>query len=146
MPPNQAGKYLWLKFFLETTNEYITPTLQSVSVETAEIERKILRLTLTDSGRMRYPQGDVTVQFTGSLVGIGNSFVAPFTEAFTPTNIIPVFNPNSNEEAAKFTDVAVSITRTKINYVTHTQQEEVAAKFTNVSISVTRTHVSEIVT
>ena len=48
-------------------------------------------------GRLKHPQGLVTIAFNGSLAGPGNAMVAPFTLTFTPANIAPVFNPNGPE-------------------------------------------------
>lgn len=47
--------------------------------------------------RMKYPIGDVTVDFSGTLIGAGPSYVQPFVETFTPSNITIIFNPNDVE-------------------------------------------------
>lgn len=52
----------------------------------------IIWLTLTD--RLKYPIGDVTVSFAGSLTGPAGSVVEPFEISFTPTQPAKIFNPN----------------------------------------------------
>lgn len=85
----------------------------------------VRRVSLADNGysvllwldlrdRILYPSGDITVAFTGTLTGPGNSNVAPFTLTFTPASISPVFNPNDAEYvevSGQGTAVLYAITR-----------------------------------
>jgi len=56
-----------------------------------------VQIYLTYAGRMKHPQGDVTVLFTGQLLGVGGTFVVSFSESFTPTGLTLWFKPNDPE-------------------------------------------------
>ena len=50
--------------------------------------------------RMKYPDGQITVDYdksTGNLEGADSAQVDSFSLSFTPTNIVPFFNPSSAE-------------------------------------------------
>lgn len=89
---------LWIKVEMTTTDAEVTPEITELSWYVANAaDAKKIRVTLSSAGQMEYPQGDVAVIFTGSLLGPENAAVAPFIEGFTPVNITPVFNPNDPE-------------------------------------------------
>ena len=118
-----SGKNLYFKIELETNIPSLTPSIQSLSyaILGANNETKI-RINLPESGRMKHPQGLVTVEFTGSLAGAGNAMVAPFTLAFTPENISPVFNPNDLERISLSATVTAAIRQ--VNYVSRQANTE----------------------
>lgn len=105
--PNMAtgqdltGVFLWIKVEMTTTDDAVTPELETLgfSISGGAPDDEI-QLNLTYDGRMKHPQGLVTVAFTGSLAGPGNAMVAPFTQTFTPVISTPFFNPNDAERIA----------------------------------------------
>lgn len=60
-----------------------------------EADPHTIKIVLTTVGRLKFPQGDVTIDFSGSMYGQGNASVAPFSISFTPIITAFVFNPNS---------------------------------------------------
>ena len=75
--------------------------LKTYSIKRVErVDSLTIRIWLNLSGRMRYPQGNITVAYskaTGNLSGAYNSQVEDFTLTFAPTGIVPVFNPHDPE-------------------------------------------------
>jgi hypothetical protein len=102
------GLNLWVKVEMSTTDEEITPDLTDLSWSvTSAADLKKLKVSLAYEDRLKYPQGNVVVDFTGSLLGPFNAAVAPFTEEFIPANITPTFNPNDLEHLELETSVTV---------------------------------------
>jgi len=56
-----------------------------------------VQIYLTYAGRMKHPQGDVTLLFTGQLLGVGGALVNSFSESFIPTGLTLWFKPNDPE-------------------------------------------------
>lgn len=101
-----ATDYLYVKVTLTATTA--VPSVSNFMVNDNNESGRI-KINLTYDGRMKYPQGDVSIAFTGSMSGAGGSMVAPFTESFTPTGIVPFFNPNDAEYiTAKVSDMTVN--------------------------------------
>ncbi len=96
-PEDTDGKNLWVRAILATTDPYATPTLESLLIEAESENQCQIKIGLTEAGRMKYPQGPVSIDFTGSLIGENGASVEAFEENFTPTDITPVFNPNDAE-------------------------------------------------
>jgi hypothetical protein len=93
-------------------------------------------ILITLATRMRYPIGEVTVTFTGTLIGPYNSPVAPFVRTFTPTGIAPVFNPHDPEYLQANSNVTVSVYEVAYIYA-KTTDEYLSANINNPSIVVT---------
>lgn len=93
-------------------------------------------------GRMKYPQNDITVQFTGDLRGEGNISVLPFTRTFIPTNITPVFNPNTVEKV----EVANITNTPNLIHIYYTDAFNGAEKveIANITSTATLTHVDDL--
>ena len=79
----------------EPSGELLTEPYQIVKI-TKSADNLSLFLWLHEQARMKHPI-TVTVDFSGSLMGLGGSSVEPFIETFTPVNITPIFNPNDPE-------------------------------------------------
>lgn len=101
----------------------------------------VIWLELTD--RMKHPQGDVTVNFSGTLQGPGGAFVAPFSLSFTPQNLTPFFNPNE-EVATEITSVLADVELTRIYRSSNPYYEELTSELTGAGISVVRTHIDDL--
>ena len=71
-----TGKYLWVKVSLATTNSTITPVVSSVQI--MAWDSHLVQLNLTEAGRLRYPEGDITVGFDGTMTGQGGGLVESF--------------------------------------------------------------------
>lgn len=94
----------------------LVPTTYTVRKVTKADDDYSVILWLDLHNRMLHPQGLITVNFTGALVGPGMSFVAPFTVTFTPTNIDPVFNPN-DPERMQIVSASPTLNYIKVYYV-----------------------------
>lgn len=95
---NVSSAKLWIKVEMTTSDTTVTPELMVMSWYVVNaVDPSRIKISLTDAGRLKHPQGLVTVNFTGSMSGAGGSAVAPFTMTFTPANITPTFNPNDAE-------------------------------------------------
>jgi len=84
-----------------------------------------LKIWLNLSGRMKYPQGDVTIQYSktlGNLQGQYGSVVEDFTITFTPTGITPVFNPADIEHLTVTPGIQVTVS--EINYINRKSADE----------------------
>jgi len=89
---------LYIKAELVTTDTTKTPALSAMSFEIVEAQNDCkLVVKLTYDGRMKHPQGDVTLAFTGMLLGVAGSAVEAFTLPFTPTGLTLFFNPHDLE-------------------------------------------------
>ena len=121
---------------------------------------QLMRVTKTDNDyaivlwlkikdRMKHPQGEVVVNFTGSLQGPGGAFVAPFTLSFVPQNITPIFNPH---DPAYISAVDASIVSAIRLLITHSSAEDESddmhyLTLTDASIAnAIRTHIDDIET
>jgi len=93
-------------------------------------------------GRMLYPQGNVTVNFTGDLRGEGNVSVLPFEAAFAPINIDKMFNPNDIEKV-EISALTSTATLTHIYYLSGNhgpEKVEIAA----ITPTATLTHIDDL--
>lgn len=88
-------------------------------------------LILTPTGRMKNPIGSVSIDFSGTLIGINGQAVAPFSTAFAPQNIARVFNPNDVERINL--SAAITAAVKQINYLTYQANTE------NIGLSATIT-------
>ena len=117
-----------------------------------------IKLTKTDSdyaiviwlklaNRMKYPMGDITVTFTGTLNGLGNTVVAPFVLSFSPSSISPVFNPN-HVPCLEVMDVSGQATLMQIYYEDYQSEEfDIMIEVADVSLaSAMLTHIDDIET
>lgn len=69
----------------------------SIRKITRSLDNMSVLIWLNLDQRIKYPIGDVTVKFNGTLVGLGNVNVEPFELSFTPTAPEKIFNPNDAE-------------------------------------------------
>lgn len=73
-------------------------------------------LWLDLSNRLLLPIGQVTVSFSGTLVGSGGVTVDPFVLSFTPTQPLPIFNPNDQEYISGVISNTLSVTEVVYSY------------------------------
>ena len=122
-PNPSTGFYFWLRFNLSTTDSTITPSLSSVWISEASASQYKIQLNLTYAGRMKHPQGNVTVLYTNGLWGPGPTAVAGFSQEFTPTDIIPWFNPN-DPEYVKASIYNLTLNVFDVNYASYKNGDE----------------------
>lgn len=97
----------------------------------------IIHVNLTAIGRLKYPIGDVTIAFTGSLGGPGGAMVDPFTQGFTPTLTTLVFNPNDPE----YITFSAAMLTAAVSTVTYGQRQLLEPDYTTLSAIVILTAV-----
>lgn len=115
-------------------------------VETSYSIKRIDKLTdtsikiwLTQAGRMKYPQGLVTVGYTkalGDLAGPYSSLVDDFEISFTPTGIVPVFNPNGIEHLSA--QAGISLAVGEIAYLYNQSDDEHLSAQASITLVVTK--------
>jgi len=89
---------LYIKAELATTDTTKTPSLSALSFEIVEAQNDYkVAVNLTYDGRMKHPQGNVTILYTNGLIGVGNTPVAGFSQGFVPTGLTLWFKPNDPE-------------------------------------------------
>lgn len=134
-PEDPTNKYLWIKIALSTTDIYYTPKISALWLEESESNAKFVRIVLPDAGRLKYPQGVVTVAYdrlTGGMEGQWNVAVEDWEDTFTPTQITePVFNPNAQEYLAVQLNTVSS--RMHVDYVDTKLDEYLAVALTTVA-------------
>lgn len=111
------------------------------SVAIVEGDPTKIQINLTYAGRIKHPQGDIVIEFNGSIFGQGNAAVAPFVEQFTPTGITPWFMPNDPENIT--VSPIMSLVVSEVNYQSAQSGDE-AIKAMAYSMSVTVTKVGEL--
>lgn len=120
LPDPATGYHLWIKVLLATTDTNKSPFVSAIWLEDITFNPKLLRVHLTNSGRLRFPQGVVTVAYNrtaGGMQGRTNSFVEDWEEDFTPTGITdPVFNPNVSEFISMTPTVTSQLLKVTYNY------------------------------
>ena len=131
-----TGKYLWIKIDLATTNTASTPNLSALSLWICDRDLTQVKINLTYAGRIKNPDGEVNLNFTGALVGEGSSFVAPFQEGFTAVNYIQWFNPNDAEHL-NMTDLTITPNLIPITYSSHSQPESACEKLNMTDVVIT---------
>ena len=131
------SKYLWFKVAMTRSTLLIDPQVTALSFSALAAENtKQIQINLTDAGRLKYPQGDTTLNFTGSIIGILGSSVDPFIQSFTPVNIIPIFNPNDREHLSA--SALMSLHTHEITFTSkRSGYEYLSAKANNMTIVVT---------
>lgn len=134
---------LWIKVEMSTTDTTVSPELTVLSwVVSAAIDPNKIQIVLTGAGRMKYPQGVVTITYdkeTGNLVGTGNVQVEDFTVTFTPNGITPVFNPHDVERISL--NVTATTDRKRIYYVDTKTEEYIELTVTATAI---RYHINDL--
>lgn len=114
------------------------------SAASIEADPHTIKIILTTAGRLKFPQGDVTINFTGAMYGPGNSAVAPFSLSFTPTITAYVFNPNSQS----YLHPAAMLLTTSRPAVTYSQYEfrpgEACIRPASATMVATRTHIDDL--
>lgn len=97
-----TGKYLWIKVEAATTVQTSTPNITSLgAIVIGPDYTNVVTLALPNTGRLKFPQGDVTVTYTrllGGMEGAVSVLVEDWIESFTPTGIVPVINPYVAEQ------------------------------------------------
>lgn len=138
---SDSGKNLYFKVDLATTDTSVTPTLTSLDYEIiGQSTGYLVMVILTEAGRMKHPQGQVTIDFTGSLSGPLGSVVAPFSESFTPTIADPIFNPHDAE------NISISVTATPANIKIYYEEYQIGSENISLSVSTTgeRIHINDL--
>lgn len=120
-------------------------TLQPVTYDiyriTKTVDNLAVILWLDLGGRMLNPIGQVTVTFNGYLLGPGGATVEAFSQAFTPTNIDKMFNPN-NLEKVEVASIVPTATRIRIYYSTGYASEKV--EVSGITPTATLTHINDL--
>ena len=133
-----SEKYFWIKVKMETSVLNRSPVLFSLEYNfyNADFTDKI-QVNLTYDGRMRYPQGEITVDFSGSLKGPGGVYVSPFSRLFIP-EIDPIwFNPHDPEYikfSANFIRVEANDVR-RSNFQSSDEAIKAMAHFISVTVT-----------
>lgn len=108
-----AGKMLYIKAYLSTTDIAKTPRFKSLAYVIAQDVKSSLQILLTDTGRLKYPIEDVTVEYNktlGNLTGLQGGQVQSFSSVFTPSLTTRIFNPNDAEKI----NAALSVVSSKM--------------------------------
>lgn len=79
-------------------------------------------LWLDLDGRILNPLSDITVKFSGSLIGPGYANVAPFELSFSPTELTRVFNPHDRENLTMLSVMSLSTFDVTYRYNKHTDE------------------------
>ena len=138
------SKYLWIK--VEATSDgTATPDLTSLAVwVTGPDYTDKIKVTLPNTGRLKFPQGDVTVKYSridGGMEGSSSVLVEDWEEDFTPTGIIPVFNPMEREYISMTPTVTAQLS--EVNYISSQCQEYVSLTPT---VTATLIHIDDLET
>ena len=123
IPTLAGGKDLYIKVVMATSDTEITPELSNLSFmyEGSE-DHSVVRIKLTETGRLKYPQGDVKVTYTASSGNLKNSAgtlaVATFEFEFEPdeANLDLMFNPMANENVEASVELAVTVNKVTYEY------------------------------
>ena len=113
----------------------LSKTVYTVRKVTRSEDNFSIFLWLDLFGRMKNPQGNVTVKFTGSLIGLGYANVAPFQLTFTPTEMSRVFCPLDRENLTASTQMTCSTF--DVTYRYNKNPDENLTALTNMSIVIT---------
>ncbi len=122
--PNIAGgKDLYIKVDMVTSSSLVTPAISELqfSYEGAD-DMATARVFLTTAGRLRYPQGAVTVGYTasdGNLKNAAGTLAVPsFSTDFEPDedNLTLFFNPNGVENL-QVADLALTVNVGELTYI-----------------------------
>lgn len=113
-----AGKCLWIKAELSTSDTRYTPELSNMTLYiTDDLSLQQLVIKLTEAGRLKYPHGNITVAYTassGNLKNIaGTIAVFSFNQQGAPTigNLALVFNPNGPENIQAALDLTIDVNK-----------------------------------
>ena len=102
---------LWFRATLETTDTSITPTLQDLWIEEPDAPQDKIGIVFDDYSRFPSVVGDITVEYDaslGNLAGSGGA-VESFIETFTPTELVPIFNPNAPDHLTIALNFALAV-------------------------------------
>lgn len=129
IPTLAGGKDLYIKVVMATSDTEITPELSNLSFmyEGSE-DHSVVRIKLTETGRLKHPQGNVSVGYTASSGNLKNAAgtlsIASFEQAFNPDeeNLELFFNPNDAENIGVSVDLAVDVNR--VTYYEHKSADE----------------------
>lgn len=116
------------------------------SVEFTDESHTQIQINLTYAGRLKYPQGLVSIQYTrsnGNLRGANGDYLPAQIVTFDPTSTTPWFNP-AGLEKVELTAATVTATKTKI-YYSSTEPAVERVEISGVSITnATLTHVNDL--
>lgn len=133
------GMFLWIKVELATSDNTKTPSLTALSVSiNDDLCLRQFTIHLTNTGRLRHPQGDVTVAYAASQGNLKNAAgtlsVASFTLQTNPdeAKLSLFFNPNDPENIS----VSPAITVLDVNQVNFVDSKTVDEQITVGSISI----------
>ena len=142
---NFSDDYVWIKITLETENTQNSPVVSALWIEEETADPNKIQINLTYAGRMKHPQGDVSVNFTGTLLGVGGSIVDPFLLSFIPQDLLLFFHPN-DPEYVEITGTSISATLYEVTYK-FGQSDDEFCMITNAGIiSSVLTHIDDIET
>ena len=120
----------------------LVPTTYSVKRVAKAEDGLSITIYLNLAGRMKYPQGLVTVAYTktlGNLAGRFSSLVEDFLISFTPTNITPIFNPQAQENISL--SVSGIAARHLIHFIDTAANENISLSVSAVAV---RYHIDDI--
>ena len=111
-----TGLYLWLKAELGTSDTSKTPSLTALSVTlTDDISAREIAIHLTYAGRLKHPQGNVSVAYVAALGNIKNAggtiSVSSFTHPFDPDEaaLTLYINPNDPEQISVGINMTIDV-------------------------------------
>lgn len=141
-----TGKQLYIRMELTTTDTAATPSISNFDYKIigAGVSDKI-RINLTYNGRMKYPQGNVSVEYIpafGNLQSITGEGVVGFIEEFIPMNLTLFFNPNDREKV----EIASLAITTNLMQIFHSSGYHGPEKVEvgNILIAATLTHIDDL--
>jgi hypothetical protein len=142
IPTLIAGRDLYIKVDLETSDTSVTPELDDLSFTYKGDEDKTkVRIKLTEPGRLKHPQGNVTVAYTASSGNLKNAAgtlaVATFEQAFDPDeeDLTLFFNPHDPENV-EISGVGLTVDVNKVTYVDGKDDENIEIDSLDMTIAV----------
>lgn len=115
----------WLVTGYEPTmspgGELVLTTYDILKITKTEDDLSII-LWLDPRQSMMHPQGNISIQFNGTLLGVGNTPVASFLTAFKPANVVPLFKPNDPEYIT--ISAGATVTVFEVTYLTAQNGDE----------------------
>jgi hypothetical protein len=122
-----------------------TYTISSVGyADGTGANKKLIAVTLTAAGRLKAPQGNVTVaynQATGNLMSAGGAIVS-FGLAFAPTGLTPVYAGVNDIEKIEITNITATGSLLTVTYSNTKEDEKI--EITNVTATGTLTHINDL--
>lgn len=143
--PQTEGYYLFLRFTLETTDTYVTPTLEAIWLEEPTVPDDKILLTVADTENgFRNVVGDLTLAYNstlGSLSGLGGP-VSSFSTTFTPEDLVR--KPDINEPVHIDCLFSGSSLLLRIYYSSYQDEQNANVKLSSVTGSGTLTNVNDL--